>query len=41
MVSARKQEWIKIGYIIGTRILGLTLISLVYVYSWMLIYQEA
>jgi len=41
MISARKQEWIKLGYIIGTRIIGFTLISALYVYSWMLLYQEA
>jgi hypothetical protein len=41
MISARKQEWMKLGYIIGARIIGFMLISALYVYSWMLLYQEA
>tara|TARA_B110000238_G_scaffold193561_1_gene230179 strand:- start:161 stop:313 length:153 start_codon:yes stop_codon:yes gene_type:complete len=41
MIRTRKKEWIEIGYIIGAVIIGFTLISSMYVYSWILIYQEA
>jgi hypothetical protein len=40
MIKAKKQELIEIGYIIGTGIIGGLLILSIYVYNWILIYQE-